>query len=74
MLLEHGGHRSTPHDCRHYHASTLIMSGVNVQLVAGRLGHANSNVTLTVYAHLFKELAVKANTAGADLENALIGR
>lgn len=74
MLLEDGGNRWTPHDCRHYHASTLIMSGVNVQLVADRLGHANSNVTMSVYAHLFKELAGKANTAGADLEDALIGR
>lgn len=63
----------TPHDCRHYHASKLIMSGVNIQLVADRLGHANTTVTQTVYAHLFNELAGKANTAGADLEDSLIG-
>lgn len=52
----------------------MILAGVNVQLVADRLGHVNSAVTLTVYAHLFKELAGKANTAGADMEHELLGR
>lgn len=74
LLDEDGGHAWTPHDCRHYHASVLIMAGTNVQLVADRLGHANTVVTQTVYAHLFKELAGKANTAGADLEGVLLGR
>jgi len=66
--------RWTPHDCRHYHASSLIMSGMNDQLVAERLGHANTTVTLTVYAHLFHELRGRANRAGAELEGVLMGR
>lgn len=62
------------HDCRHYHASLLIRSGVPPQQVAERLGHANTTVTLQVYAHLFRDLAGAGNTAGASLEDALFGK
>jgi integrase len=38
------------HDLRHYVATELISAGVDVRTVAGRLGHANPNVTLNTYA------------------------
>lgn len=38
------------HDLRHYVATQLIAAGVDVRTVAGRLGHANANVTLSTYA------------------------
>ncbi len=38
------------HDLRHYVATQLISAGVDARTVAGRLGHANPNVTLSTYA------------------------
>lgn len=38
------------HDLRHFVATQLIACGVDVRTVAGRLGHANANVTLSTYA------------------------
>jgi integrase len=42
------------HDARHTHASLLIAAGADVVAVSRRLGHANPNITLTTYSHLFK--------------------
>ena len=43
------------HDLRHFVATRLLSSGVDVRTVAGRLGHKNPNVTLSVYAHFLPE-------------------
>jgi integrase len=42
------------HALRHTHPSALIADGLDVVLIARRLGHANPTVTLNVYGHLFK--------------------
>jgi integrase len=39
------------HDLRHLHATTLLLSGVPVHVVAARLGHADPAITLRVYAN-----------------------
>lgn len=44
----------TFHDLRHFHASVLIASGMDVVAVSRRLGHADSSITLKRYAHLFR--------------------
>jgi integrase len=44
----------TLHSLRHGFASLLIAKGLNVVFLSRRLGHANLNVTLEVYAHLFE--------------------
>jgi integrase len=41
----------TPHSLRHLHASLLIAKGVPITAVSARLGHANPQVTLKIYAH-----------------------
>lgn len=41
----------TPHGLRHLHASLLLGEGVPVTAVSARLGHANPNVTMQIYAH-----------------------
>lgn len=41
----------TPHGLRHLHASLLLGEGVPVTAVSARLGHANPQVTLKIYAH-----------------------
>jgi integrase len=43
------------HDLRHLHATTLLLAGVPVHVVAARLGHADPAVTLRVYAHVLRE-------------------
>ena len=43
------------HGLRHTHASALIAAGLDVVAVSRRLGHASPNVTLSIYAHLFKK-------------------
>ena len=54
------------HHLRHIHATTLLLAGVPVHVVAARLGHADPSVTLRVYAHVIHELtpAVAATFAG----------
>jgi len=40
------------HSLRHWHASVLIASRINILEISRRLGHANVNTTLTIYGHL----------------------
>jgi len=42
------------HDLRHYVATTMLTSGVDVRTVAGRLGHRNASTTLNVYSHFLE--------------------
>jgi integrase len=62
------------HALRHTHASQLIDAGVDIVTISKRLGHANSDITLKVYAHLFRNKDAKAadaiNTALANLGEA----
>jgi integrase len=51
------------HDLRHLHATTLLLAGVPVHVVAARLGHADPSVTLRVYAHVIRS----SEAAAADI-------
>ncbi|GLV51342.1 site-specific integrase [Thermobispora bispora] len=46
--------RARLHDLRHIHATTLLLAGVPVHVVAARLGHVDPSVTLRVYAHVIR--------------------
>ena len=59
--------RLSLHSLRHGYASLLIANGLNVVFVSRQLGHANANITLEVYAHLFAR-ADHADSARAALE------
>jgi integrase len=48
------------HDLRHIHATTLLLAGVPVHVVAARLGHADPSVTLRVYAHVIQDQVADA--------------
>ncbi len=62
------------HSLRHTHASELLSNGVPIPTVAKRLGHANANITLAIYAHAIEadELAAAKiwNDAMADVIDA----
>jgi integrase len=53
----------TFHALRHTPASQLIDAGVDVVTIAKRLGHSGPNITLKVYAHLFRDSDDKAAQA-----------
>jgi integrase len=54
------------HDLRHLHATTLLLAGVPVHVVAARLGHADPAVTLRVYSHVLREHALGVGAGGCD--------
>ncbi|MGV9384262.1 tyrosine-type recombinase/integrase [Nonomuraea sp. NPDC003707] len=57
------------HDLRHIHATTLLLAGVPVHVVAARLGHADPSITLRVYAHVIRA----AEASAADVFAQAIG-
>jgi integrase len=64
-----------PHDLRHYVATRLLASGIDVRTMAGRLGHRNPATTLNVYAHFVTEADSQAADAlAAVFEEALKGQ
>lgn len=44
------------HDLRHTHATILLYLGVDVKTISERLGHADIQTTLNIYADVLKEL------------------
>ena len=44
----------TFHGLRHFSATALAGRGVGIRTIAGRLGHANPNLTLRTYAHFLE--------------------
>ena len=56
ILSERAGiPRVTPHQLRHFFASTLLNAGVSLIIVSQLLGHANPSITAKVYWHLLDE-------------------
>ena len=55
------------HDLRHYVATRLLASGIDVRTVAGRLGHRNPATTLNVYAHFVPEADEEAASALSEV-------
>src|SRR5262245_44537704 len=53
----------TFHALRHTHASQLIYAGVDIATISKRLGHATPAITLSVYAHRFRQDDGKAAAA-----------
>jgi integrase len=43
------------HDLRHTYASLAIRAGMDIRLLADRLGHRDPSFTLRVYAHVFEQ-------------------
>ncbi len=58
------------HDCRHWHATQLVVAGVDLNTVEDRLGHATAGFTLSVYGHSDPE---RDKAAAAAIEAVLGG-
>jgi site-specific recombinase XerD len=52
----------TPHWLRHSHATALLLSGVPVHVVSRRLGHADVQTTLQLYAQVTEDADRQAAT------------
>jgi integrase len=50
----------TPHWMRHGHATALLLAGVPVHVVSRRLGHADVQTTLNLYAHVTDDADMRA--------------
>ena len=50
----------TPHWMRHSHATALLMAGVPVHVVSRRLGHADVQTTLEMYAHVTEDADMRS--------------
>lgn len=48
------------HDLRHFNATMMLKSGVSDKVASSRLGHANPNVTRSIYQHSTFELDKQA--------------
>lgn len=51
------------HSFRHFNASVLISSGVDIKTVSASLGHSNTTTTLNIYAHEFQDAQAYAGRA-----------
>ncbi len=58
------------HDLRHVHATSLLLAGTPVHVVAARLGHADPSITLRVYAHVISHQLSEAADTFAQVMNA----
>lgn len=58
------------HDTRHWHATAMLRAGVDVKVVAGRLGHSSTRITQDVYQHRVEQLdrAAAEKVAGQIFE------
>lgn len=50
----------TPHWFRHTHATALLLAGVPEHVVSRRLGHADVQTTLSLYAHVTQDAELRA--------------
>ncbi len=57
------------HDLRHTAATLMLQAGVNVKVVSSILGHAQSDITLNLYAHVLPGMGAEA----ADRMDSLLG-
>jgi len=62
------------HDLRHLHATTLLLAGVPVHVVAARLGHADPAVTLRIYSHVLREHAIGIGDVFAQAVQASVSK
>jgi integrase len=64
----------TVHSLRHSSATLLIMQGVNIRTVAGRLGHSSAAVTSTIYSHAIKSADAAASDVIGDVLRPAVGK
>lgn len=54
IIKENNFKKITLHCFRHSHVSYLIEKGIEITAISKRIGHKNSQITLSIYAHFYK--------------------
>lgn len=67
LIKQAGVKRITFHGLRHTSATLLLMIGQPVKVVSERLGHADPEITLRIYAHVLPGMQKEAATQLAEL-------
>lgn len=67
FVSERGGVHVHAHLFRHTGASWLILEGVPITIVSQRLGHANAEITMRIYAHAIREHDQRATEAMGEI-------
>ena len=62
-----GMRKVTVHSFRHFNASALINSGIDVVTVQTALGHSTASTTLSIYSHSFNNAQTRAMEAIANV-------
>lgn len=63
-------HNLTIHGLRHTNAALLLYAGEDIENISAHLGHASSDITSRVYAHMYAEVNIRmANTVSSALLN-----
>jgi integrase len=73
-FMQKAGIDASLHSLRHLHASMLLSKHVPIPIVSKRLGHANSQVTLDIYAHAMKNDEATAADLWDEATSDIIGR
>ena len=61
-------HNVTIHGLRHTNAALLLYAGEDIENISAHLGHASSDITSRVYAHMYAEVKVRmAKTVSSAL-------
>lgn len=69
LTEEHGMRFCDIHSLRHFNASVLINSGVDILAVSKALGHSCVSTTTNIYCHEIEEAQCKIGNAIADILN-----
>ncbi|MHB8329226.1 MAG: tyrosine-type recombinase/integrase [Acidimicrobiales bacterium] len=60
------------HHLRHFAATQLVATGVDIRTVAGRLGHSSPSITLNIYSHFIEDADKEAaRRMGALMQGAM---
>ena len=52
-------HKFTIHGLRHTNAALLLFAGEDIENISAHLGHASSDITSRVYAHMYAEVKIR---------------
>lgn len=55
------------HGLRHTHATILLLKGENIKIIADRLGHTSTKITLDTYAHVLDEMRINTTSYLDDI-------
>lgn len=69
LTTEHGMRFCDIHSLRHFNATILIRSGIEIAAVSSALGHSNISTTANIYCHTLQEVQAQTGQAISKVLN-----